>query len=105
MYKAGIVTRMAGQAFSLEATAMTAGVRLPESILMLDVRIKKSLKAHLTWNPPRLQSTAAQPSEAALARQKIKEKAMQKKAVNSNSFVQNVFRGMIEPTQVFYVHP
>merc|ERR1719216_264548 len=26
---------------------------------------------------------------------------MQKKAVNSNSFVQNVFRGMIEPTQVF----
>merc|ERR1711962_1788114 len=49
----------------------------------------------------RLQSTAAQPSEAALARQKIKEKAMQKKAVTSNSFVQNVFRGMIEPTQVF----
>merc|ERR1711971_935215 len=75
MYKAGIVTRMAGQAFSLEATWVTAGVRL--------------------------QSTAAQPSEAALARQKIKEKAMQKKAVNSNSFVQNVFRGMIEPTQVF----
>merc|ERR1719447_2288609 len=26
---------------------------------------------------------------------------MQKKAVTSNSFVQNVFRGMIEPTQVF----
>merc|ERR1719239_1006 len=26
---------------------------------------------------------------------------MQKKAVNSNSFVQNVFRGMIEPTQCF----
>merc|ERR550525_1403935 len=26
---------------------------------------------------------------------------MQKKAVNSNSFVQNVFRGMTEPTQVF----
>merc|ERR1719429_751212 len=26
---------------------------------------------------------------------------MQKKAVNSNSFVQNVFRGFIEPTQVF----
>merc|ERR1719462_591770 len=26
---------------------------------------------------------------------------MQKKAVNSNSFVQNVFRGLIEPTQVF----
>ena len=48
-----------------------------------------------------MQSTAAQPSEAALARQKIKEKAMQKKAVTSNSFVQNVFRGMIEPTQVF----
>jgi len=66
---------LAGQAYSLEATAVTAGVRL--------------------------QSTAAQPSEAALARQKIKEKAMQKKAVNSNSFVQNVFRGLIEPTQVF----
>jgi len=75
MYKAGIVTRLAGQAFSLEATAVTAGVRL--------------------------QSTAAQPSEAALARQKIKEKAMQKKAVDSNSFVQNIFRGLIEPTQVF----
>jgi len=75
MYKAGIVTRLAGQAYSLEATAVTAGVRL--------------------------QSTAAQPSEAALARQKIKEKAMQKKAVNSNSFVQNIFRGLIEPTQVF----
>merc|ERR1719432_313796 len=26
---------------------------------------------------------------------------MQKKAVNSNSFVQNIFRGLIEPTQVF----
>merc|ERR1711962_574265 len=49
----------------------------------------------------RLQSTAAQPSDAALQRQKNKEKAMSRKAVNSNSFVQNVFRGMIEPTQVF----
>merc|ERR1719495_29244 len=26
---------------------------------------------------------------------------MQKKAVTSNSFVRNVFRGMIEPTQMF----
>merc|ERR1711962_1753345 len=49
----------------------------------------------------RLQSTAAQPSDAALQRQKNKEKAMSRKAVNSNSFVQNVFRGLIEPTQVF----
>merc|ERR1712002_723436 len=59
----------------LEATAVTAGVRL--------------------------QSTAAQPSEAALARQKIKEKAMQKKAVHSKSFAQNIFRGMVESEQVF----
>ena len=29
MYKAGIVTRLAGQAYSLEATAVTAGVRFP----------------------------------------------------------------------------
>ena len=29
MYKAGIVTRLAGQAYSLEATAVAAGVRLP----------------------------------------------------------------------------
>lgn len=49
----------------------------------------------------RLQSTAAKPSDAAVQRQKNKEKAMAKKAVESNSFVQNIFRGMIEPTQVF----
>jgi len=49
----------------------------------------------------RFQSTAPQPSDAAIQRQKNKEKAMAKKAVNSTSFVQNIFRGLIEPTQVF----
>jgi very long chain acyl-CoA dehydrogenase len=49
----------------------------------------------------RFQSTASKPSDAAVQRQKNKEKAMSKKAVNSNSFVQNIFRGLVEPTQVF----
>jgi len=51
----------------------------------------------------RWQSTAAAPqqTDAAAQRQKNKEKAMSKKAVESNSFVQNIFRGMIDPTQVF----
>lgn len=50
----------------------------------------------------RLQSTqAAQQSAAAIERQKKKEKAMQKKAVHSKSFAQNLFRGIIEPEQVF----
>jgi len=49
----------------------------------------------------RFQSTAPQVSEAAIQRQKSKEKAMRKKAVNSDSFVQNIFRGLVEPTQVF----
>jgi len=47
----------------------------------------------------RLQST--QPSAAAIERQQKKEKAMSKKAVSSMSFVQNIFRGMVEPEQVF----
>ena len=47
----------------------------------------------------RFQST--QPSAAAIERQKKKEKAMQKKAVHSKSFAQNIFRGMIETEQVF----
>jgi len=74
MYKSPMLGRLVGQAYTLEAAALQGS---------------------------RLQSTAAQPSDAALARQKIKEKAMQKKAVNSNSFVQNIFRGIVEPTQVF----
>jgi len=49
----------------------------------------------------RFQTTAAKPSDAAVQRQKNKEKAMSKKAVSSNSFVQNIFRGLVEPTQVF----
>jgi len=44
---------------------------------------------------------SAQPSAAALERQKNKEKAMNKKAVHSSSFVQNIYRGMLEPEQVF----
>jgi len=51
-----------------------------------------------------LRCQSAQPqaaSDAAIQRQKNKEKAMAKKAVQSNSFVQNVFRGLIEPEQVF----
>lgn len=51
----------------------------------------------------RLQSTQAQQSQsaAALERQKKKEKAMSRKAVHSKSFAQNMFRGIIEPEQVF----
>jgi len=50
----------------------------------------------------RRQSAQAQTvSDAAIQRQKNKEKAMAKKAVQSNSFVQNVFRGIVEPEQVF----
>ena len=47
----------------------------------------------------RFQST--QPSAAAIERQKKKEKAMSKKAVHSKSFCQNIFRGIVEPEQVF----
>merc|ERR1719175_52144 len=47
-----------------------------------------------------MQSTSAKVSETASARQKS-EKKMIKKATSSNSFVQNVFRGMVEPAQVF----
>jgi hypothetical protein len=45
----------------------------------------------------------AQPSQsaAALERQKKKERAMNKKAVHSKSFAQNMFRGILEPEQVF----
>jgi len=49
----------------------------------------------------RLQSTQPAASDAALERQKAKEKAMARKAVQSNSFVQNIFRGLVEPEQVF----
>jgi len=49
----------------------------------------------------RFQSAQAEPSAAALERQKKKEKAMQKKAVHSKSFAQNIFRGMVETEQVF----
>jgi len=49
----------------------------------------------------RHQSAQAQPSAAALERQKKKEKAMAKKAVHSKSFVQNIFRGMVETEQAF----
>jgi len=50
----------------------------------------------------RLQSTqAAKQSAAAIERQKKKEKAMNKKAVHSKSFAQNMFRGMVEPEQMF----
>ena len=49
----------------------------------------------------RFQSTQAEPSAAALDRQKKKEKAMQKKAVHSKSFAQNIFRGIVETEQVF----
>jgi len=49
----------------------------------------------------RFQSAQAEPSAAALERQKKKEKAMQKKAVHSKSFAQNIFRGMVESEQVF----
>ena len=54
----------------------------------------------------RFQSAAAHPSTAAIERQKKKEKAMQKKAVHSKSFAQNIFRGMVETEQVFpYPNP
>jgi len=42
-----------------------------------------------------------QQSDAALERKKKKEKAMQKKAVDSKSFAQNIFRGIIETEQAF----
>ena len=44
---------------------------------------------------------SAQPSAAALERQKKKEKAMKKKAVDSKSFVQNIFRGLVVSDQAF----
>ena len=47
----------------------------------------------------RFQST--QPSAAAVERQKKKEKAMKKKAVDSKSFVQNIFRGLVVSDQAF----
>ena len=40
-------------------------------------------------------------SAAALERQKKKERAMSRKAVHSKSFAQNMFRGILEPEQVF----
>ena len=40
-------------------------------------------------------------SSAAEERQKKREKALKKKAVQSNSFAQNIFRGIVDPTQVF----
>jgi len=40
-------------------------------------------------------------TEAAKARKAKKEKAMEKKAVESSSFVQNMFRGIINPAQTF----
>jgi very long chain acyl-CoA dehydrogenase len=51
----------------------------------------------------RLQSTQAAPAQsaAAIERQQKKEKQMNKKAVHSKSFAQNLFRGMIEPEQAF----
>jgi len=50
----------------------------------------------------RLQTNqATQQTAAALERQKNKEAAMKKKAVNSKSFAQNLFRGLVEPEQVF----
>jgi len=54
-----------------------------------------------TLTAVRLQSTKPATTDAALERQKAKEKAMARKAVQSNSFVQNIFRGLIEPEQVF----
>ena len=48
-----------------------------------------------------MQSTATKLSETASRSQKNKEKKMIKKPVNSNSFVENVFRGMVQPTQLF----
>jgi len=47
----------------------------------------------------RLQSTQAQ--VAAEEKLKKKERALSRKAVHSKSFVQNIFRGMVEPEQVF----
>ena len=44
---------------------------------------------------------SSQPSAAALERQKKKEKAMKKKAVDSRSFVQNIFRGLVVGDQAF----
>merc|ERR1712004_169666 len=49
----------------------------------------------------RMQSTATKLSETASRSQKNKEKKMIKKPVNSNSFVENVFRGIVQPTQLF----
>ncbi len=40
-------------------------------------------------------------SSAAMERQKKKERAMSRKAVHSKSFAQNMFRGILEPEQVF----
>ena len=54
-----------------------------------------------TWILQNVRFQSAQPSAAAVERQKKKEKAMQKKAVHSKSFAQNIFRGMVETEQVF----
>jgi very long chain acyl-CoA dehydrogenase len=75
-------------------------------VLLPKVQIQSLTKtevAALTQAVVRCQSTAAaaEPSAAAVERQKKKEKAMQKKAVKSNSFVQNIFRGIVETEQVF----
>ena len=77
MHKVGAVGKLlVGQAKPIEAAALV-GVRFQSA------------------------AAAAKPSDAALERQQKKEKAMKKKAVNSDSFVQNIFRGMVEPTQLF----
>ena len=76
---------------STEAASLTVSV-----MIMISTSHYKSLSQQASV---RFQST--QPSAAARERQEKKEKAMKKKAVNSKSFVQNVFRGMIVPDQAF----
>ena len=97
------------KATSLEAAAVS-GVRFAvkdftviESIYVLDWKILDFRGGHddILCFKLRMQSTSAKVSETASARQKSKEKKMIKKATSSNSFVQNVFRGMVEPAQVF----
>lgn len=47
-------------------------------------------------------STRGRSSEAAPAEKEVKkEKSMRKPAVHSKSFVQNMFRGIVEPAQAF----
>ena len=67
MYKSPMLGRLVGQAYTLEAAALQ--VCLFSIILFLFINL-----VNLLLQGSRLQSTAAQPSDAALARQKIKEK-------------------------------